>query len=407
VREARETLYIRFPALVPQRDTVVDYAFVSIDGPRQPLARQAPLERVLEQASGRSLVIIVPGSEVRLASVTVPARQPAKVLLAAPYQLEESLAEDVDQLHFAIGPRRADGSTPVAVVALERMQQWAAVLQEFGLRADALYSELLCLPWDEALPRWSALFEGGHLVVRTGLYSGFCCEREDLPLLLETLDPRRETPLRLVVAGDAGVDFTQLGWPVELLPGHRNPLEALIHSLDRSTAINLLQGAYSPRQNYSALWRPWKLPIVLAASWLVLLAAAYTLETLRMNRELSALEADNAARYQSLFPDDARIVDLSTQLDRQMSALRGHGSESGLFSLLETVTTAMQENPGFQLKELQFRDGALFLSLGAAELQLLEQLRDWFSRHPQTQLEVQSADSGADGVSIRLKLSAS
>ena len=49
--------------------------------------------------------------------------------------------------------------------------------------------------------------------------------------------------------------------------------------------------------------------------------------------------------------------------------------------------------------------GALFLALRATDLQVVEHLREWFSSQRAAALEVQSADAGADGVQVRVKLS--
>ncbi len=54
---------------------------------------------------------------------------------------------------------------------------------------------------------------------------------------------------------------------------------------------------------------------------------------------------------------------------------------------------------------LQYREGSLYLSLSADNLQALEALRGWYSKQTDTQLEVQSANAEADGAKIRAKLS--
>src|SRR3546814_16716794 len=76
-------------------------------------------------------------------TVEVPARQPAKVLQAAPFVLEEQLAEDVDTLHFALGARQADHRWPLAIVSQTRMQAWLALLQDFAIHADAMVPDVL------------------------------------------------------------------------------------------------------------------------------------------------------------------------------------------------------------------------------------------------------------------------
>jgi general secretion pathway protein L len=255
----RDTLYLQL------RDTAADarIAYALVSGPPGVgvTAEHDTLERALELAAGRRLVVFVPGLAVRLASVQVPARQAQKILQAAPYALEDQLAEDVDTLHFAIedAPQRrpAGAPHPVAIVARERMEQWLAPLRARQLKPDALVPETLCLPMPEG-DRWTALAEPDRVTVRTGPYTGFACPLEDFEMYLQLADPAGQTPLRLFVSRDVESDFTRLPRPVELLPGYGSPLEVLVRHWRRETSINLLQGAYSQREDWRRATRPWR-----------------------------------------------------------------------------------------------------------------------------------------------------
>src|ERR1700741_2874431 len=61
------------------------------------LAAPAPI------ANERQVVVIAPGSSVTLARPELPVRSGAKVAQVVPYAMEESLAGEVEQFHFAIG----------------------------------------------------------------------------------------------------------------------------------------------------------------------------------------------------------------------------------------------------------------------------------------------------------------
>ncbi|HEX4872755.1 MAG TPA: type II secretion system protein GspL [Nevskiaceae bacterium] len=402
----RETLTLRL-----RDDALIEYAISVPDAsrPGQPerlfQVGQASLESLLEQAVGRRLVLLASIADVRLAEIEVPARQPAKVLQAAPYLLEDHLAEEVDSQHFAIGSRDAASRYPVAVVARSRMDAWLQPFRDRGLRPEALWVDALCLPWADD-GTWQGLADGEQILVRHGRQSAFCCHREDLPAYLALIDAEQQRPpLALYVPGDAPADYTVLDWPLELRPGHGSAIEALLASLRPGQGINLLQGAYSPRENLERLWRPWRLAAGLAGAWLLAQGLGYGLDAWRLGREVAALEAANVARYQSLFPEETRIVNLQVQLGQQLARLQGSGADSALFPLLATVAEALQAHRGLTLEGLQFREGALFLSLTGSDLQVLEALRGWFAQQSDRVLEVQSANSGAEGVQIRLKVS--
>ena len=68
------------------------------------------------------MVGLLPAGDVVTLDAELPARAGAKLLQAVPYALEEQVADDIDDLHFAIGARAADGRTPVCIVARSLMQ---------------------------------------------------------------------------------------------------------------------------------------------------------------------------------------------------------------------------------------------------------------------------------------------
>lgn len=387
-------------------DAIVEYGSAPADNPRQVWGERGPLRQALERAAGHRLLVLVPGSAIRLAFVDVPARQTAKVLQAAPYLLEDQLAEDVEALHFPIGPRVEGRGYPVAVVRRERMEHWLEPFRARGLRPEALIPDLLALPWDAESGARSALVESGQVLLRTEAWAGVCCAVADLPMILKWSDPERAFPLKVLIPGEEAPDFTGLDGPLELLPGFRSPLEALTRYLRTEYTINLLQGPYSQKADVGRLLRPWRHAIAAVVAWLVIAATAYALETWSLSRELRAQEDANLARFQALFPSETRIVDLGAQLDQQIAALQSSGSGGGPFGLMETAAQALKDNAGFKLQSLQFRDGSLYLALTGSELQALEALREWFSRQPGRALEVQSANAGTEGVQIRLRVSA-
>jgi general secretion pathway protein L len=401
----RETLYIRLRRA--DAEEPVEYAVVAADAAsREPAVLRAALPEVLAQAQGRRLIAFVPGADVHLTAANVPARQPAKVLQAVPFALEDQVAEDIDELHFAIGPRQPDGEHPVAITSIARMTQWMTIFRERGLRPEMLVPETLALPWEETSPgRFSALLEGDEVLVRSGPWKAFVCHPADLPGFLQLADPERAQPLRLMVPGDDTPDLTALDWPLELLPGFRSAFGALLASFRPEQAINLLQGGHSQRQDLQRYWRPWKFAAGLAAAWILVALTAFVVDTWKLGAELRAQDEANLQRFRDIFPSESRIVDLEAQLDQQLRLAASGGGGAGLFSLLDVLTRALAANAGLKVTALQYREGALFLSLTGSDLQTLEKLRTWFGSQPGTALEVQSANAGSDGVQIRLKVS--
>jgi len=399
----REILYIRLRD--PLR-AIAAYAIANPDAPASILVRTAPLEEILQQALGRRLILLVPASEVRLTQVDVPSRQPSKALQAAPFILEDRIAEDVEALHFALGPRQAAGHYPVALTAQSNMENWLAPLRAAGLMPDAVIPETLCLP-PPAGDAYYVLAEPDQVIVRNGAYSGYCCASEDLPFYLQT-DGEAMAPatLRVLMSADVPTDFSTLDHAVELRAGYSDPLEALIRHYRPEQAINLLQGRYSRRESLARLWRPWRLTAALALAVFLTAVMANGIWAWRLDRAAWAQDAANTQRFRQAFPDEPTSLALSLALQQKESQLSGGGKHSGLLQLLQQIALGLKVTGGLKVSDLQFRDDALFADLTGTDLQALEKLRDWFKSHPGTRMDVQTANSNDGSVQIRIKLSA-
>ncbi len=406
----RETLYIRLRQPVAGAPT--PYAVVAAEpytagaAPPSVFVREAPLEEVIALAPGRKLVVFVPGAEVRLTQVEVPARQPAKVLQAAPYVLEDQLADDIETLHFALGPRQSGGVFPVAVVSHAHMAEWLAPFRERDALPDALVPETLALPWDHDGP-WSVLPEADHLTARTGAYAGFSCVPEDFELFLQLAENGAPHPLRVLVPLGSQEDYTRLQRPLELLPGFNHPLEALVRHLRLPQAINLLQGQYSQRESLERFWKPWRFAAMLLAAAFLLGIVTNTVEALRYRHAAKLQQAANETRFGQLFPGQ-RIASLAlpTQVEQQARILQGGSGQGSLMQLMQAAADSLQATPGLTLNTAEFRENALYLDLTGPDLQALEHLRGWFAGHHGVSMEVVNADSGESGAKIRVKLAA-
>lgn len=397
----RETLYIRLRSADPAEP--VEYCIARADAVASFVVGRALLETLPAQAATRRVVVLVPSADVRLASVQVPARQATKVLQAAPFVLEEQLAEDVDTLHFALGARQADGSWPLAIVAQSCMQAWLARLDDLGIRADAMLPDVLALQAPDAT-HCSALIDDDQVLVRHSYGAGFVCQLDDLPFCLELADPQKLQTVNIVVPRGVAVDVSNIGWPVEPRHGFNSALEAMLQQLRIADAINLLQGRHSPKRNRLRWFAPWRLAASLAAIAVALSLLVHGTEAFRLQRAVTAQDAANVTRYQQIFPNETRIVDLSAQLGQQLAGLQPGGGDT-FMSLLDVLSQAIAAVPGLQLKTLQFREGALFVGLSATNLELLDRLKTWFAQPRGAQFSVDSANSGADGVQIRVRLS--
>lgn len=365
----------------------------------------------LAAAGERDIVLVVPGEEVLLTQAALPPiRQTAKRRQAARYALEDRLATPVDELHFALGKRRGDGVTPVAAVARERMAAWLETVRAHGVEPAAAVPDYLCLPDAEggSLRVWLA---DGRALARGGDRTGFACEYGLLPDLLAAGSGER--PRLSITAADGEDERDLLARLHEA--GHEIETEfvddsgvvysRLLRGAARAPALNLNQGEFAPASRaVSNWWRPFRVTAALFAGWLILALSIQALTYWQLRQEAEALRARSEANFREAFPRVQRIRDLRVQAEEELRALRGDGAANTLFALLQATALAGAGDENLRIESLQYRDGALYLSLLGDDIQALETLRAGFERQSGARLTVESADAGSGGVQIRARV---
>ncbi len=362
---------------------------------------------------GRQIVVLVPSEQVILTEVAVPTSNRQRQAQAVPYLLEDLLADDVEQLHFALGSYQ-DGKVVVATVAHEQMRRWMERLAEAGIQAKLMVPDLLALPFSEEM--WSVVLTGDIAKVRTGLQSGFSCDIENLSVLLEqALEHEGENrPQRLQVTDcrdskkvtldsilPSGVEYEQARCDEGFLP-----LFARGYRDESARSINLLQGQYSQRERLGKLWRPWRPAAALLVALLVVQGVTASVEYQRLSAEKEQLANQVERNFRQGFPEIKRIVNPKLQAERGLKSLRGQGGGAGLLALLADTGPVLQGMPDAQLQGISYKEGKLVLGMQLKSLQQLDELEQKLKQKSSLSVEVLSASSRNKHVEARIKIGA-
>ena len=382
------------------KSAAIDGVHASPQGHRQ-TENQGTLEEVLAELASRvggaRIIALAPSEHITLTQVSLPVRQTSRLLQAIPFALEDQLADDVDDLHFAIGSKLSDGTTPVAVVAKEKMQGWLSAFEEVGLQLDLMLPDVLALPW-QADHTTLCIDQNNRCLVRDAAMRGYALPSALLAGVMPARDDLHINLLKHVAAAPLPPGYT-----ISRSVSFENVLDVL-NQYSTAQRINLLQGAFAPRRATekwlkAAIW-----PAALAASWVLVGSIALAVNNQQMRTEYNALQDRAMAEFSQAFPEITRIVDMRVQAEQQLARLRSGGADDGFLKLLSQSSPALKNVSALKVEGLQFRDGALFISLTGSDLQALETLRAEFSKIASLKLDVLSAQAGTEGVQIRLKV---
>ena len=371
-----------------------------LDGADDGTVGHGDLAAAAAAAAGRPATVLVPGTETLLTRVRLPVRNRTRARSAIPWALEDRLAQDVEELHFALGSV-VDGDWPVAVVARPYLADLLERCATAGLTVDAVVPEPLALP-EPASGQWQALEIGGQVVVRMDADTGFACEPDLLAVVAAAETPPESVHVQRVAHTDPAV------WPDTFTVADATPIAG--DPLIACTAVdpprlNLLQGEFSRREKRLEQLRAWRLPAAVAAALVLVSLVQGVISHVELGQRQAQLEERIQAVYRDTFPDARATQDPRGQVRSRLQALRGGGSgdESRFTDMMLAAGEVITGRDGARMMSAEWRAGTLDLEIEASQLAALDAIqRGLGDRGMSTELSGVDRDGGR--VSARLRV---
>lgn len=360
-------------------------------GARRSNVQSGPLDLAVATAASRKVIVLVPGTDALLAEPVLPVKSGTKLAQVVPFALEEHLAADVEDLHFAVGKRESRPGTPVAVVSHARMQAWQALLAGAGLHADAIYPETAALP--ETPNAITLLIDGARLYVRRPDTTGAVLDvqpliealqlalasgeeaREHVTIFLSEDDYERERELL-----EGMREFTA-SLQMKLLPD--GPLPLLAANIVQGGGVNLLQGRYQSKRKMQLSFAPWRYAAVLALVFLASHIGLKTWQYFHYKSQEARVDEEIGQLYQQLMPG-APLPDASAarrMVEARLNQLRGSGPVSGMMTTLAALGEAMGQVPNTNVESIAYTNNTTHLRVLAPSVAELDRIRQVASEH--------------------------
>ncbi|MEW5755798.1 MAG: type II secretion system protein GspL [Pseudomonadota bacterium] len=374
---------------------------------------EGTVEQLAAVAKGHPLAVVIPGEAVLTLNARLPTQSRAKLLRAVPYAVEDQLAADVDELHFALGERQGDG-VQVGVVSHDKMRQIGEVFATHGLEPEIVAPDYLLVPYEEGA--WQIWHEDGRILLRTGLHDGAALEAENfaqyLKLVLAEVDDEHR-PAKIMVYEAQPHDWAwleeicvPLEIPVERRE-HQGHLLALAASgFTEGQTLNLLQGDYSRREQLGRMWRPWIPAAAIFGGLIVIQLLTMGVDYFRLQSEYNRLSDEVKQVYLNTFPDAQKVVNARVQMEQRLTKVRSAREQGGdlYLGLLESFSQIYANGLRPELERLRFQDEALTVDMTLDSLGALDNLKAQLAKDQNIQAEVVSADTKGDKVMARVQM---
>ncbi|ASP48152.1 type II secretion system protein GspL [Cognaticolwellia beringensis] len=348
-----ETLFIR---LGSQAENKIHW-LIKINGQEDIIAsgelpNASELEQLTEKASAREVVVFVPASDVAIKSLKVPGSSQRAIRLAAPYMLEETLAQDVEQLCFTFNDTKQDEQgNNCFVAALERKQLelWLQWLADAGIFCKLIIPDALALPFDNQSR--SAVMLGEQVLIRLGEWQVMSFEANAWPIIAKHFTDNDETKSAIMAYSSLSQVPAEIN--VEYLP-EELPLAILANNHSRK--FNLLQGEFQVKEKRSAASVNWLWVAGIACFALVINFTLKGAQLYTLSQQVSVIEAEIIENYKAAFPETKRVKvsTVRSQLRQKLAEIGNSDESAGFLSLLVKLEPALASVPEIKPQTLKF-----------------------------------------------------
>ena len=407
-----DTLLIHYNPALPDNAT---WSLVNAAGEMTTMLSHGALKDAASIAEKHKTIVLLDSTDIYIDSVKLPIKNQQKLLRAIPFALEETIADEIDDLHFVAGKTSSDGRTPVAAIRHETLKKILDNLKASAINPVALIPDSLCLTANSS--QWAILLQGERCKLQFNSFDAGEFDRDTLPLLLksELQQEERKQPEKIIVFKADGDESDTQGISnaitddIELINVSYNvhPLVVFCGQYKHALPLNLLQNDYKPEQKTNVNWQRWRLAASLSAIWICinLGMAGVQYNAFQDSNKKLQIKIDNI--YKKAFPQSKRIVNARVQMEQKLDELKGVGKSapsSSLITLLSNSSSALSSEKSITIQAINYRNNTVDIEITGANLQNIEQLNKKLN-NASLSAEIVSSSSEKDKVkgNIRIK----
>jgi len=334
-------------------------------------------KKVRSLTRGRKVLVLLSSNEIVLTSVVIPSKNQKQLLQAIPYALEDTLAEDIEDLHFSAqqNSNKDNNESNVAIINRSVLIDVLDLLKSHRISANFILPELLTQKYEA--DAWSIVYENINnqifASVRISQYDGFYCDQQMLDMFItEPLENKEPSSIF------CNTKVENIPLSLQELPNHYIESDTVQYdSAISALPLNLLTNFVRRNQQTSTVnlkaWKPVAmLGGVLASIWM----GIFFWQNNLLQQQSNQLKSQIEQVYKNVFPN-GRIVDASVQMGSALNKLKADAGKTidSPLPLISDIGPLLKEYKDMILSEMRYQENQLSMTIESPNLTRLENFK--------------------------------
>lgn len=302
------------------------------------------------------LIALLPGELTALQLLSSPPRSKSQRHAAAVYLLEDSLAEDIDNLHVATALRVEPEPSKGLCLAVSKalMDKWHETFIDSGIFPSLMTADFLAIPVSNEVEDETelAIFTHGNGILVNGGEGGFSLDKQTADLVLSDVIEEWSPDKIMLYADVNNLNFETYEGVINHQQAGLEQLAMLLNKgCDHGSVLpNLLSGSYERAINWQAEFAPWRGIGIAAVLCLAAVFGNWILEGVRADRNAERFTDLSASLHQNAFPS---VTDIAP-VPHARQLLSGQSSQVGFLTIWLGFADAVSEHEGVQIDGMFF-----------------------------------------------------
>ena len=373
-----DTLLIHYNPDTPDQSV---WSMVNASGELTTKLTRGSLEDAAEFTHNNKVIMLLNSNFIHLNHIQLPTKNKQKLLNAAPFALEDQLADEIENLHFVIAGTSDKTSTAVACINKDTLDNILISCSQVNIKLDAILPDALCLTADAK--QWAILFFNDSVYIQQNPLLALSIDIDYYKTVFNhTLDSNETTPEKIIV-------FQPQDETCEQLEGEKlneteiiniayndHPLVVFCGHYKQAMPLNLLQNDYKPISNSSIHLKRWRLAAALAFIWMITHLTNVAFQSNKLEASNQGLRTEIIQIYKEAFPKSKKIVNARVQMEQKLNELRSGGGENkaGFISILSDAHQAFSTNKDVTIQSISYRNNSMDITVTSNNLKSVEQI---------------------------------